>query len=350
MRATSRRAASAGERVDRDAAADCLLHRLMGGANHAEHRVLLAERAVRVHVVECRLLQEVLAQQLATLEHDALGGRERVGAEQLHDLEQRALSLQEVECPGPLGAPAVGDLTVEPCVQLVQRVAAVPVDRREVPLACERRVEAPERPGETQAVLRDRLGEVAACRRDGTDDRHRARALVAPEADDGARALVELGEPRRQIGGVALLGRHFLQPARHLPQRLPPAARAVGHQCDVVALVPEVLGDRDPRIDARLPCGNRHVARVRDEDRPLHQRRAGPRVCELRELVEHFRQLVASLAAGDVDDHVGVSPLGERLLEHRLAGAEAAGDRRGPAAREREECVDRPLTADERRV
>ena len=350
MRATSRSAAGVGERVDRDAAADCGLHRLVGGANHAQHRVLLAERAVRVHVVECRLLQEVLAQQPAALEHDALGGRERVGAEQLHDLEQRALALQEVERPGPLGAPAVGDLTVEPGVELVERVAAVPVDRREVPLARERRVEPPERPGEAQAVLRDRLGEVAACRRDGADDRDRARALVAAEADDGARALVELGEPRRQIGGVALLGRHLLQPARHLAQRLAPAARAVGHQRDVVALVAEVLGDRDPRVDARLACGDRHVARVRDEDRPLHQRRAGARIGELRKLVEHLRQLVAALAAGDVDDHVGVAPLGERLLEHRLAGAEAARDRRGAAAREREERVDRPLTGDERRV
>ena len=342
--------AGVGERVDRDTATDCGLHRFMGGANHAQHRVLLVERAVRIHVVECRLLQEVLAQERAALEHDAFGGSERVGAEQLHDLEQRALTLQEVERPRSLRAPAGIDLAVEPGIELIERVAAVPVDRREVPLARERRVEPPERPGEAQAVLRDRLGEVAARRRDGADDRDGARALVAAEADGGARALVELGEPRRQVGGIALLCRHLLEPARHLPQRFPPAARAVGHQRDVVALVAEVLGDRDPRVDARLPRRDRHVARVRDEDRPLHERRARAWIRELRKLVEHLRQLVAALAAGDVDDHVGVPPLGERLLEHRLAGAEAARNRRRAAARKREERVDRPLTADERRV
>ena len=106
MRAISRSAGSVGERVDRDAATDCRLHRLVGGADHAQHRVLLAERAVGVDVVEGRLLQEVLAQQPTGLEHDALGGRERVGAEQLHDLEQRALALQQVERPGALLAPS----------------------------------------------------------------------------------------------------------------------------------------------------------------------------------------------------------------------------------------------------
>ena len=133
----------------------------MRGADDAQHRVLLGERAVGVDLVERRLLQEVLAQQAAGLEHDPLGGRERVGSEQLHDLEQRALALQQVQRPGAVRAPVLRDLAVEPGAELVERVAAGPVDRGEVTLAREARVEAPERPGEAQAVLRDRLREVA---------------------------------------------------------------------------------------------------------------------------------------------------------------------------------------------
>ena len=69
-----------------------------------------------------------------------------------------------------------------------------------------------------------------------------------------------------------------------------------------------------------------------------------------RELLEHVGHLVAALAAADVDDHVGVAPLRDLLQQHRLAGAEAAGDRGAAAARDREEEVEHPLPGDERRV
>ena len=61
---------------------------------------------------------------------------------------------------------------------------------------------------------------------------------------------------------------------------------------------------------------------VRSASRP-----PGPRVGQLGELAEHVGQLVAALAAADVDDHVGVAPLGDLLQQHRLAGAEPAGHR-----------------------
>ena len=82
---------------------------------------------------------------------------------------------------------------------------------------------------------------------------------------------------------------------------------------------------------------------------PLHQRRPGARIDERGELLEHLGQLVAALAAGDVDDDVGVCPFRERLLEHGLAGAEPAGDRGGAAAGDREQDVDRALAGDQRR-
>ena len=49
-------------------------------------------------------------------------------------------------------------------------------------------------------------------------------------------ARVEGGGGARQVGGVALLGRHLLGPPGDLAQRLGPAAGRVGHQRHVVAL------------------------------------------------------------------------------------------------------------------
>ena len=66
--------------------------------------------------------------------------------------------------------------------------------------------------------------------------------------------------------------------------------------------------------------------------------------------VQHLGHLVAALAAADVDDDVGVAPLGQRLLQHRLAGAEAAGDGRAAAARDREQRVEDALAGDQRLV
>ena len=85
-------------------------------------------------LVERRLLEEVLAQQATGAEHDALGRRERVGAEELDDLEQLRLALEQLARPGAVLLPVGGDLAPEPVGEVVERVAAVPVDRGEVPL------------------------------------------------------------------------------------------------------------------------------------------------------------------------------------------------------------------------
>ena len=66
-----------------------------------------------------------------------------------------------------------------------------------------------------------------------------------------------------------------------------------------------------------------------------------------RELLEHLGHLVAALAAADVDHDVRLGVLGERLLDDRLAGAEAAGHRHRAALRHREEEVEDPLAGDE---
>ena len=70
---------------------------------------------------------------------------------------------------------------------------------------------------------------------------------------------------------------------------------------------------------------------------------------ERRELVEHAGHLVAALAAAEVDDHVGIAALGQRFEQHRLAGAEAAGDGRLAALRHREQAVEDALAGHQRR-
>ena len=228
----------------------------------------------------------------------------------------------------------------------VERVGVEPVDRREVPALRELRVEGPEDLDDAERVLRDRLGEVAAGRRDRADDRDRAR--VAVERGHEAGALVELGEPGREVRGIPLFAGHLLEPARDLAHGLGPARGRVGHQRDVVAHVAEVLGDGDPGVDRGLARRDGHVRGVRDQDRPLHERLARLRVLEVGELGQHLGHLVAAFAAADVDHDLGVGPLGELLLRDRLARAERPGDGGRTALRDREEAVEDPLSRDER--
>ena len=116
------------------------------------------------------------------------------------------------------------------------------------------------------------------------------------------------------------------------------------------AHVAEVLGDRDAGVDAGLARHHRHVGGVGDDHGALGQPAAGARVVELGQLGEHVGHLVAALAAADVDDHVGVAPLGDLLQQHGLAGAEPARHRGGAAPGDREQHVEHPLPGEQRRA
>ena len=67
------------------------------------------------------------------------------------------------------------------------------------------------------------------------------------------------------------------------------------------------------------------------------------------ELGDDVGHLVAALAAADVDDDVGVAPLGDLLQQQGLAGAEPAGDGGGAAPGDREQHVEDPLAGHQRR-
>ena len=208
------------------------------------------------------------------------------------------------------------------------------------------RVKRPEHLDDAHGRLRDRLGNVAARRRDSADGGDGAAAVsVAADAADAAGALVELRNARREVGRVAFFAGHLLQTAGHLTQRLGPAGGGVSQNGDVIAHVAEILRDGDAGVDGRLTRSHRHIGGVGDEHGALHERLAVARVGQLRELHENVGHLVAAFAAADVDDDVHVRPLGELVLHDGLAAAERAGHGRRAALGDREERVDDTLAA-----
>ena len=296
------------------------------------------------------LLEERLAEQARRLEGDAVLVRERVGPHQLDDLEELPLAGEEGDRLGAPLVPVGADFLAVPARQRldVERVRLGPADRREVPGVGQLGVERPERAGEAETGLGDRLAEVAARRGDGTDDRQRAGPLGRALGDDPPGALVEVGEAAPQVGREALFAGEFLEAAADLAHRLGPAAGRVGQERDPVALVAEVLGDRGAELHRRLARRDRHVRGVGDEDRTGEERAAGPRVDQLDELAEQAGHLVAAFPTADVDDDVGVRPAREGLFEDRLAGPEAARHDGRPAAGHREEGVEDALAGDKR--
>ena len=313
----------------------------------AEHPILLGEGAVGVGGVECRLLEEILSQHLGHGEGDTLLRRQGVGPEKLDDAFQLLCISQQLECPRSLLTPVFGDVVVEPLVGLVQRVATRPVDCRIVAPSGQVGVQGPEGAGQPEAVLGDRLGEVAPGRRDGADDRDRATALVLAQGDHCPGTLVELGEAGGQIRRESLFAGQLFQPAGDLSEGLTPTTRGVGEHGHVVSLIPVVLGDGDSRVDARLAGCHGHIRRVGDYHRALDQRRATLRVQQSGELLEHLGELVAPLSATYEDDHIGVGMPGDGLLQHGLARAEATGQCGAAAAGNREQRVADTLTRDQ---
>ena len=208
------------------------------------------------------------------------------------------------------------------------------------------RVKRPEHLDDTHGGLRDRLGNVAARRRDSADGSDGTAAVaLAADAADAAGALVELRDAGCKVGRVALFAGHLFQTAGHLTQGLGPAGGGVGQNGDVIAHVAEVFGDGDAGVDGRLTRRHGHIGGVGDEHGALHQRLAVARVGQLRELHENVGHLVAAFAAADVDDDVHVRPLGELVLHDGLAAAERAGHGGRAALGDREERVDDTLAA-----
>src|SRR6266545_2993843 len=233
-------------------------------ADRRDELVLPRWRAERVDRVVGVLLQEDLADHPGDLERELLLRGERVRADQPHDLLEFRLLLERPLRPLPQLRPLLVDLRPEPILQgvAVQAVGREPVDRREMSPRAQRGVERLEHLHDSQGALGDRLGKVAAARRDRADDGDRGIAVVQRRHATGA--LVELAESGRQVSGKAFFSGHLLEAARDFPHRLGPPRRGVGHEGHVVSHVSVVLRKRHPRVHGRLSRRNGHVARVRD--------------------------------------------------------------------------------------
>ena len=207
------------------------------------------------------------------------------------------------------------------------------------------RVKAPEHLDDAQGTLADRLRNVTTRRRHGADGGH--GAVFAREGVDTAGSLVEFGDAGGEVRGVAFLTGHLFQTRGNLTHGLGPAGGRVGHEGHVVAHVTEVFGDGDAGVHRRFTRSHRHVGGVRDHHGPVHQRLAGVRVDQVRELVQHFGHLVAALTAADVDHDLCVRVLRKGLLGHGLPGSERTGNTGCTALGEREQEVEDAHSSDE---
>ena len=167
-------------------------------------------------------------------------------------------------------------------------------------------VEPPEAADESLRVARDRLGEVAAGRRDRADDAD--AAVLSADRDYAARALVEFGEAARKVCREAFFSGDFLEASGELAQSLCPARSGVCHYSHVVTHVAEIFRYRDARVYRRFARRDGHVRCVRYQYRAFHERAARARVFKDRELFEDVRHLVAAFAASDVNDDLRVAP------------------------------------------
>src|SRR5512133_2514617 len=185
-----------------------------------QHLERLVGRAARVGGVVGALAQEALAQQARRLEHEPLRVLQRLRPHELGHLGDLALLLQELHRAVAQRSEAMAPLALEPAPEPlgVQAERDAPVDRGVVPAVREIGGERPERSGRAQRRLRHRLGEIAARRRHRADDGD--GALAPAELHDAPGPLVEPGEPRGEVGRVALLPRHLLEARGDLPERL----------------------------------------------------------------------------------------------------------------------------------
>ncbi|KAI3492707.1 hypothetical protein L1887_42625 [Cichorium endivia] len=175
---------------------------------------------------------------------------------------------------------------------------------------------------------------------------------VLLQTGDATGTLVEAGQLGTQVRRVAGIGRHLGQTTRDLTQSLGPSRGRVGHHGHVVALVTEVFGERDTRVDRRLSRSHGHVGCVGHQRSTLHDRElfAVPHERKLGELGEHFGHLVSPLSTAYIGDDVRVRVFGERLGDDGLATAEGTGDGGGTTLDAGEERVEDTLAGEQRVV
>ena len=300
------------------------------------------------------LLQESLLDDVRGLQKHALSVGKSVGADELHDLLKLVLLLENAHGFFAHGGVVEFRHFLLPPGQNFRHVFAVrvvPVDGGEVAGRSKRFVESPESPDVASGVLRHGFREVAALGGNGAYYGNGAFPfLFAFALNYSAGSLVELRQTAAEVSREAFLRGHFLKSSADLAQSFLPAGSGVRHDGHMVAHVAVIFRNRDPGVDAGFAGRNGHVGSVGDQDRALDQRISALGVFEFREFLQDLRHLVAALATADVNDNVGVAPLGQLVLGDGLAGAETAGDGGGAASGDGEEKVYDALPGEEGHV
>ena len=248
--------------------------------------------------------------------------------------------------------PGFVDVLIEPDFHVIQilGVGSQPVDSREVTLVSQFGIQCPEDFNNSKSGLADRLRNITARRRYGSDNGQIAFTGLPAQRHNTAGAFIELGQTGTQVSRVAFLTGHLFQTAGHFTKSLGPTAGRVSHQGDGITHIAEVLGDGDTGVNRGLTGRNRHIRGIGDQNGAVHQGLAALGIFQGREFVQNIGHLVAALAAADINDDVCLRPLGQLVLNDRFTGPEGAGNSSNTAFGNGEEGIDNTLTGDQRHI
>ena len=124
---------------------------------------------------------------------------------------------------------------------------------------CQLFVQTPENLDNLEGRDCDGIGEIATWRRHSSDNGHGSKSVFVTQTLDFSSSLVKLSQFRLHVSWIALIGGHFSQTTRNLPQGFGPPRGGIGHHRDIVTLVPEVLSQRDSSVNGSLPSGDGHI-------------------------------------------------------------------------------------------
>lgn len=276
-----------------------------------------------------------------------------VFTDQLHNLIKFVFFLQNF-FEGLSQVAELGVESIEIGVELFFVVAGgdVPVQGGEVLSLGQFFVQSPEHLHDCQSGAGNGVGEVSSWGGNGSHDGDGSLSIGGSQTSHLTGSFVELGQFRRQIGGVTSISRHFGQSSGNFSQGFGPSGRRVSHHTDVVTHISVVLGQGDTCVDGGFSGSDGHVRGVGHQTGSLHNRLffSVDHGGQLGELSEHFGHFVSSFSAPDVDNGLGVRVLRQRLRNAGLTAPEGPGNGAGSSQNGGEQSVQNSLSSQQRSV
>ena len=297
-------------------------------------------------------MQEILTDGSGGLHFQAVLRGKGVHSDHLDNLIEGSLILQQAHQILAGFHPVTLDILIKPGLQVIQiqTVGSQPVNRREMPLVRQLRVQTPEHLDDTECSLGNRLGDISSGRGNRSDRGELSLPAVPSQRDDTAGPLVKLCQTGAQISRVSFLSGHLLQTSGHLTQGFRPPGGGVGHQRHGISHITEILCHGYSGINGCLSGSHGHIGGIGNQDGSLHQRFAGAGIFQFRKFIQNIRHFVSTLSAADIHDDIRLGPLGQLMLRDRLSGSERSGNRGNSALGNREESINNPLPGDQRHI